>query len=127
MIIILWELPQSILALFCYLLYGEKEVKKYKSCYVIKCRKIAGVSLGRFIFLNDYYDNENIIKHEYGHAIQSLIFGWLYLVVIGFFSWGNTHIWRSYWYGKKDYYSLYPERWADILGNTDNRRVKNGQ
>ncbi len=124
MIIILWELPQSILALFVNLLYGEKEIKKYKSCYVIKCRKIAGVSLGRFIFLNNYYyDNEDIIKHEYGHSIQSLIFGWFYLLFIGFFSYGNNFIWKKLWYnGKRSYYSLFPERWADLLGKTDNRK-----
>jgi hypothetical protein len=126
----LWELPQTILAL-CLINYfgGIKAKLRYKNSWLIFTNKdyihrgSLGVSLGRFILLSDkHLHNDKVISHEYGHSIQSLIFGWVYLLVIGFFSYGNNFIWRKLWAGKRDYYDLFPERWADILGKTDNRK-----
>lgn len=85
-----------------------------------------GMSLGSFIFWSKSDNaviliNENNIEHEYGHSIQSLIFGPLYLVVVGLPSILRV-IYGSIFYAinkKKwlNYYKGYPENWADILGD----------
>jgi hypothetical protein len=86
------------------------------------------MSLGSHIFLPRagflYYDPEketewqqNYIKHEYGHSVQSAYLGPLYLFVIGI----PSLIWAGFfdnWREKhnKSYYWFYTESWADKLG-----------
>lgn len=66
---------------------------------------------------------ERILRHEYGHSIQSMILGPVYLVAVGLPSilWCRVpalgHSWRS---GKRSYYSFITERSADRFGG--NRR-----
>ena len=81
---------------------------------------ISGVSLGKYIILKT--TNDNTIKHEYGHSIQSRKWGWLYLFVIGIPSVANN-LWDRYFHKKwsrekriKWYYSRWPEKQADLLG-----------
>lgn len=81
-----------------------------------------GISLGLFIFVNrkrgeDWYKPATV--HEYGHTIQSLILGPLYLFVIGLpsFVWCNNK--KCIEYRKKNnksYFDLYCESWANKLG-----------
>ena len=60
-----------------------------------------------------------LMVHEYGHTIQSLIFGPFYLLAVGI----PSLVW-SFWPAlvKKreqeriSYFSAYPERWANQLG-----------
>lgn len=81
------------------------------------------LSLGMFIFLDidnprpqTSYENK-LLVHEYGHTIQSLFLGPLYLLVVGL----PSFIWASC-FGKyrtrkhRSYYSFYPEKWANRLG-----------
>jgi hypothetical protein len=88
--------------------------------YDITC---GSVSLGKYIFLCPaHWDNEKVLLHECGHQKQSLILGWLYLLVIGI----PSIIWAGFFKGfrKKhniDYYSFYTERWADKLGGVKER------
>ncbi|MGN0690500.1 MAG: hypothetical protein ACI4KH_08790 [Oscillospiraceae bacterium] len=83
------------------------------------------MSLGLFVFvsakLSDRSDNyrEEVIVHEYGHTIQSLILGPLYLIVIGI----PSSVWANFpkfiEYRKKNnisYFSLFCEKWANFLG-----------
>ncbi|MDR0697276.1 MAG: hypothetical protein LBF68_07095 [Christensenellaceae bacterium] len=80
-----------------------------------------GISLGAFIIMNNarglVQTNDTRI-HEYGHTIQSLILGPFYLLVIGIpsFIWCNNK--RFIEMRKKgiSYFSFYPERWANYLG-----------
>ncbi len=83
------------------------------------------MSLGSFIFWSNsnnavIFINANNIEHEYGHSIQSLFFGPLYLVIIGLPSilkviYGSIFfaIRKRKW---QNYYKGYPEKWADELG-----------
>ena len=92
---------------------------KYKSAYIYDKFPSEGISLGYFILFDDY-DNtvtEVDIKHEYGHFIQSLIFGPLYLLVIGVFSELNYRFGFS-----KSYYDFWTEKWADKLGGVNTRK-----
>ena len=93
-----WELPQNIMGALLYLTnsFRIKKVEYFKNYIVIYVFKFyPGCSLGRFLFL--MYDPENrykynykgkirtskdLLLHEYGHAIQSEITGWLYSFII---------------------------------------------
>lgn len=81
-----------------------------------------GVSMGAFIFVNGKR-NEEWVKaatvHEFGHTIQSLILGPLYLFIIGLpsFIWCNAKKCIAYRKDNdKSYYDLYCEKWANTLG-----------
>lgn len=85
----------------------------------------SGVCLGEWIILEgdpSRVDQESV-RHECGHRVQSRILGPLYLLVVGVPSLARnvygrlvlsktmTVIERQLWY-----YSGFPERWADRLG-----------
>ena len=112
-----WEFPQTLLALFIKIFYRNKvkQKEKYKLSKVfwLKANSSFGVSLGRFIFLDQRYKDRYTKKHEYGHSIQSLIFGPLYLIIIGLPSMIRCKFMDL---TSLEYYSGYPERWADKLG-----------
>lgn len=87
-----------------------------------------------FIFISERAMNGNerdfTLMHEYGHTIQSIILGPLFLPVIGLPSllWAWLPVFRKYrerW--SVSYYSLYTERWANFLGERAvKRRRKSG-
>ena len=63
--------------------------------------------------------SRRLLVHEYGHTIQSLIFGPLYLIVMGIPStvWGFL----PYFNRKRkneglSYFSFFTEKWANFLG-----------
>ena len=78
-----------------------------------KTNLFGGVSLGYFIFLDT--ENEIDIHHEWGHQLQSLLLGPLYLLVIGLPSaiccGFNLHKGNNY-----KYYNYPWEAWADKWG-----------
>jgi len=119
LLLILWELPQTILALFL-MLFRKQDKKIFKDTSVYKYNMMGGISLGRFIFLSErLYDDEFIITHEYGHSLQSKILGPLYLIVIGIPS-----ILHAMTYNRKsgrDYYSFWTEKWANKLVGLKNK------
>ena len=111
--IFIWTLPQNLVGLTLIIMYGLSFKTKYKSAYIYDKFPAAGISLGYFILFDDYEHtvNEADIKHEYGHFIQNLLLGPLYLLVIGAFSELNYRFKFS-----KSYYDFWTEKWADKLG-----------
>jgi hypothetical protein len=132
-ILYLWQLPQNLAGLFLTLLLGAErleaqgprgEIIVYRR-YVPGnkfTRFLSGVSLGEYVILPDRACNENTIRHEYGHCVQSRRRGPLYLLTVGVPSLlGNL-------YGRlfhrnltpeersRRYYGRYPEKQADRLG-----------
>lgn len=117
-----WQLPQHLLAVVLLLIYRRYivETRLHNTSIVFICDKFmsAGISLGNFIFITERtleYD-KNVIAHEYGHSLQSYMFGLLYLLIIGIPSLINNLRSRTNADIRKRYYKLYPERWADKLG-----------
>ena len=120
---ITWGLPQTIAGFAVY------EIMKRRGCRhfthhgarVTVWNVNAGLSLGMFIFVDARANgiNDRLLVHEYGHTVQSLILGPLYLPVIGL----PSVIWlkapalsRSRRARGVSYYSFYTERWANRLG-----------
>lgn len=118
----IWGLPQNLFGVILYLILKRKAVKTedYKDSKVLYTKwRHGAVSLGLFIFMFGEYwiGDEETIKHEYGHSIQSKILGPLYLIVIGI----PSLLWAGFIHNltKKSYYWFYPEAWADKLGGVD--------
>ena len=115
----LWQLPQNLVAVGLLLL--SKNVRKidYRHfCIVLTAempKNAGGVSLGNFAFVSPQLaHDERTIRHEAdGHTVDSLIFGPLYLLVIGLPS-----VLHLMWFTRKhpadkSYDDFYTERWAN--------------
>ena len=123
----IWQLPQHIIA-YAIMIVNHKSIKQMVNkdgirYYLVKHLSNCGISLGNYIFLDADGNYDNIIvRHEYGHQIQSLMLGPLYLIVIGLPSIiGNIINVIKYKYFRKyydpDFYYKQPwEAWADKLG-----------
>lgn len=119
-----WGLPQNIAgALLAFLYRKNKKEIYHNSLITYHDSDWGGISLGIFILLNDNRSKEWIDKtkvHEYGHTIQSLILGPLYIFIIGIPSiiWCNA---KKYVQMRKEknisYFDFYPEKWANSLGS----------
>ena len=114
----LWQLPQNILGIlwlnfnmiFYYGIKHIKTVNEHIDIYEIPT-KSGAITLGKYIIT---YKNprEKTIKHELGHAKQSMYLGPLYLIIIGIpsFIWSYIFQWTN-----KDYYWFYTESLANKL------------
>jgi hypothetical protein len=106
-------------------------IEHYNSRYYVWVNGASrwGVSLGFFVFLsNVYYSDKDTVKHEYGHTIQSLWWGPLYLIVIGIPSAICNNLWdrlmHKDWLPErriKWYYTRFPELQADKLGGVERK------
>lgn len=115
----LWQLPQNVVGIlwlninliFYYGVNHITTINENIDVYEIPT-KFGSVSLGKYIICSKN-PSENTIKHEYGHCIQSMYLGPLYLIIIGI----PSFIWACiYQYTNKSYYWFYTEKWADKLG-----------
>ena len=112
-----WGLPQTLVGLVFFLVYRKSPHERVGSVIGTKWPRNDGVSLGLFIFYPA--DSKSMRSHEFGHTIQSLIFGPLYLLAVGIpsFTWCNHPACQRYRREKHVPYSaLYCEKWADALG-----------
>lgn len=117
----LWQLPQNLIGLILYIKYRNKSNIEYCNDIIIlkyNKGKNGAISLGKYIIIfSNYKDMNKIIKHEYGHTIQSKLLGPFYLLIIGL----PSIIWNLGFkkYRKKhnkSYYDFYTEKWANKLG-----------
>ena len=113
-----WGLPQTLLGLAVRVASGWPQAMRYRGALVVTWPHRSGLSLGLFVFVPAGC-KRNIVVHEYGHCLQSLILGPLYLPVVGVpsLAWAQVPAcgrrWRE---GRVSYYSFWPERWANALG-----------
>lgn len=113
----LWQLPQNIIGIIWLVInliingiYFKQIINDNIYVYKIPIN-IGSISLGNYIICCETA-NELTIKHEYGHCIQSMYLGPLYLIIIGI----PSIIWAScYKYFNKSYYWFYTEKLADKL------------
>ncbi len=122
----IWGLPQNLAGLLFLLWLGRQRHEQYHGAvitYVTGHSQLARrgcASLGMFIFMSAELSLEQrrmIRVHEYGHCIQSLLFGPLYLLLVGL----PSLLWAAQ-YGARHrtkgiaYTSRYPENQANNLG-----------
>ena len=129
---ITWGILQSLLGVILFIIHLKDRHYLFHGAIVTEWKGKSSVSLGMFIFItdepyfyeklkNDYTKEElsaRLLVHEYGHTIQSLIFGPLYLILMGIPStiWGFL----PYFYSKRksgvSYFSFFTEKLANTLG-----------
>lgn len=116
---ILWGFPQTLLGFAVFLRLRKATHYRYHGAVVTEWKKRTGMSLGLFLFVPEGDYGKDFLVHEYGHTIQSLLLGPLYLVVIGVPSvlWCNLRCFINFRRKKCiSYQKLYAERWANHLG-----------
>lgn len=123
-----WGLPQNAAGLLLLpFLRGERF--RYHGALVTVYKRLSftanrsGFSLGEFIFIPEAWsehDKEHLVVHEYGHTVQSLMLGPLYLPVVGLPSliWSRRYEHRRSAYRGRGvaYTDKFPEHSADRLG-----------
>jgi hypothetical protein len=119
-----WQLPQNLLGfLVGIFLKGKRRLPGVPgippSIRFVGARNMyGGISLGNFVYLRPPV-YEKMVRHEYGHCLQSRLLGPFYLLVIGL----PSLLWALWWHPGRSvgYYTFYTERWADRLGGVERR------
>lgn len=129
-----WGLPQTLVGFAVFLLNIKRRHFIYHGAVVTSWGLSSSVSLGLFIFVAEncpaHYEEGRLIYtkeemsgrllvHEYGHTIQSLVFGPLYLIIIGLPSilWAGLPPCRKLRCRKHIPYTVFfTERFANFLG-----------
>ncbi len=109
-----WGLPQTLAGAVLFLVFLRSRHFRYRGAVATQWPLAGGVSLGLFIFVS----YESLCYHEYGHTLQSLMLGPLYLPVVGLPSlvWAALYK-RSRRARRHAYTSVFPENWAETLGS----------
>lgn len=118
-----WGLPQTLIGSAVYLAHRKDRHFGYRGACVTEWEKDAGLSLGKFVFVPRGEDS--LLKHEYGHTLQSLLLGPAYLLLVGAPSvaWFHLPFFRRLRKRTgRSYYSAVFEKTADKLGGRDTRR-----
>lgn len=115
------EFPQNILGFIAFLLLtktGRRPYKKYKDAYAVHVAGAWGaVTLSKYVFADDNYYHSEMIKHEYGHRLQSRLLCFLYMPLIGLPSLIWAGIFRLLRIKNfRSYFHFYTEAWANRLG-----------
>jgi len=122
-----WGICQNIVGLLAFLVLTIIKPNRkrfyYHGAIASHWKFSFSMGLGMFIFFGHSDKDENyqseVLVHEYGHTIQSIILGPLFLFVIGIPScvWAFTPKfvkWREQ--GRYTYFDFYPEGWANKAG-----------
>lgn len=127
-LLFIWELPQLLLGIIVFMIMKSRHkiklIERESHRFFIETPTI-GVSLGWIIFWtkegNRFSHLTNDCRmHEFGHALQSVMLGPFYLIVVGIPS--ILRVLYSKWFYNKygqswqNYFNGFPEKWADRLG-----------
>ena len=127
-----WGIIQTLFGFVVFLVNIKHKHYFYHGAIVTERGASSSVSLGMFIFVttnpmkdkrteNRIPDDElsnRLLVHEYGHTIQSLILGPLYLIVMGIPStlWGFLPSCQKRREKGVSYFSFFTEKFANYLG-----------
>lgn len=117
-----WGFPQTLLGAIIYLIHRNHPHEQYHGAVVTHWDQHGSLGVGMFLFIGKCRDHDyrsQVFVHEYGHAVQSLILGPLFLPVMGIpsFLWCNLPPCRKLRKEKGvSYYTFYPESTANALG-----------
>lgn len=118
---------QTLLGFLMFLKYIKNPRYTFHGAIVTEWNSGSSLSLGMFLFVSVGYKEKpetselykKLVVHEYGHTIQSLVLGPLYLIIVGLPSilWAALPPFRKMRREKKiSYYSFYTESWANAWG-----------
>lgn len=126
-----WGLLQTILGFVLLIKYYKNKHYSYHGAVVTEWNSKTSISLGMFVFVSaepffvKKFEGQisveelsnRLLVHEYGHTIQSLILGPLYLVLIGI----PSTLWGFFMAKKRKekqipYGAFITEKWANSLG-----------
>lgn len=126
-----WGILQTLLGLVLFLIHYKCKHYSYHGAIVTEWNSNSSISLGVFIFVSaepffvkkfeGQFSAQELSKrllvHEYGHTIQSLILGPLYLIVMGIPStlWGFLFV-KKRKEKQIPYGAFFTEKWANHLG-----------
>lgn len=131
-----WGIIQNVVGFCVFLANVRRRHFRYNGAVVtVRRSRYGSMGLGMFIFISESAMNgerrEFTLMHEYGHTVQSIILGPLFLPVIGLPSllWAGLPVFRKYRERRSiSYYRLYTERWANFLGESAVKaRQENGE
>ncbi len=128
-----WGFLQTLLGFLNFIIHIRDKHYIYHGAIITEWKDKSSVSLGMFVFVTSepyFYDklkdeytmedlSQRLLVHEYGHTIQSLILGPLYLIVMGIPStlWGFLpHLNKKRKEKGLSYFSFFTEKWANYLG-----------
>lgn len=112
-----WGFPQTLIGFVIYLVNIRKPHEMYRGCVVTHWDNGGSMGMGMFLFLGR--DDSRVRIHEFGHSVQSLFLGPLFLPVMGIpsFLWCNLPFCRKIRREKGiSYYRFYPESNANRMG-----------
>lgn len=115
-----WGILPTLIGAIFFLKLNKYPHKIYRGCIDTRWDMRSGLSLGLFIFTpnDEISDSEKIRVHEYGHCIQSIVLGPLFLI-IGIISlvWGRHPYFAKLREEKQlPYTSCFVESWASKWG-----------
>lgn len=128
-----WGFLQSLLGMIVFLIHHKDKHYTYHGAAITVWKNKSSLSLGMFVFVTaePYFIEKfkrkmsaeelsnRLLVHEYGHTIQSLILGPLYLIFIGIPStlWGFLpNLNKKRRDEKISYFDFFTEKWANSLG-----------
>lgn len=116
-LLFVWQLPQNLLGLLFLLILRPDRKEQAGLVFYHSPRMRGKISLGDYIIVGDHYTDRDL-AHEDGHRLQSLLLGWLYLIIIGIpsLAWATLYG-RAIKATPGGYYRFYTEKWADQLGS----------
>lgn len=126
-----WGILQTFLGLIMFIKHFKSKHYTYYGAIITEWNMKSSVSLGLFVFVTSepYFAKKfegeisteelsnRLLVHEYGHTIQSLMLGPLYLLVIGIPStlWGFAGA-KKRKEEQVPYGAFFTEKWANHLG-----------
>lgn len=120
----IWILPQWITGVFGWLIFRNGKLYYNEDAKILVLNVNKGHLLGNAccssgpIIFTTPECSENTIKHETGHSVQSLMFGWLFHIIVSLPSVIRFWIRRAKHLDHDWYLSGWPESSAEKLGHT---------
>lgn len=115
-----WGFPQTLLGAVIFLINLRRRHYLYHGAIVSHWGIRFSASIGLFVFLSEHNaHSQRLLVHEYGHTLQSLLLGPLYLPFIGLPSmlWMMLPCFRKIRQKRHiSYYRFYTESWANCWG-----------
>lgn len=128
-----WGFLQTLSGIIVFLMHSKDNHYNYHGAVITVWNNKSSLSLGMFVFITKepYFIGKfkdqipaeelsnRLLVHEYGHTIQSLILGPLYLIIIGIPStlWGFLpNLNKKRRDEQISYFDFFTEKWANNLG-----------